>query len=72
MMKLIEEGQECPKGKCVAGAPMCDKCDCNFGAEIRREPFDGFSGVTITKVYVKCACQFGRLAGIVKRFFNSW
>lgn len=69
-MKLIEEGQMCPKDKCVAGSPMCDQCDCNFGAEIRKKQvYDGF---TINAVYVKCACQLGGLAGIVKRLYNNW
>ena len=71
-MKLIEEGSECPKNKCVAGSPMCDKCEANFGMEIRREPFDGMSNVTITRVYVKCGSGFGKLTGAVKRFFKSW
>ena len=71
-MKLIEEGDACPKNKCTAGSPMCDKCEANYGMVIKRVPFDDMSGVSITKVYVKCACGFGSLAGVVKRFFESW
>lgn len=47
-MKLIEEGDACPKNKCIAGSPMCDA------------------------IFVKCACGFGSLAGVFKRFFESW
>lgn len=68
-MKLIEEGDACPKNKCTAGSPICDKCEANYGMVIREKRIDT---KVVNAIFVKCACGFGSLAGVVKRFFNSW
>lgn len=68
-MKLIEEGSECPKNKCTAGSPICDKCECNYGMVIREKRI---GKKVVNAIFVKCACSFGSLAGVVKRFFESW
>lgn len=68
-MKLIEEGSECPKKKCTAGSPMCDRCEANYGIVIREKRI---GKKVVNAIFVKCACGFGSLAGVVKRFFESW
>lgn len=52
--KLIEEGDQCPKGGKVAGSPKCDKCPRNFGCKIVKE--ESFrTDFTFEFYYVKCA-----------------
>jgi hypothetical protein len=68
-MKLIEEGDACPKNKCTAGSPMCDKCEANYGMQIREKRI---GTKVVNAIFVKCACGFGSLAGVFKRFFTSW
>ena len=48
---------------------MCDKCEANYGMVIREKPV---GKKVVNAIFVKCACGFGSLAGVVKRFFESW